>query len=259
MKSKFFLLFVATASLAFATTKQEISAKTNQKPNRKLLVTGGSIKVPGTQKGNVALFNCQNRAKELWLVNNAKEMEHILRCEFKVVKSDKIAGGLEGLIAHKEKLNANLAMFLVNEEKCPAGLSVYPEQGIVVVNVAPIAKGVDEKFFEMRCKKEIARGISYLCGGGSSQYPQSILSAITKPEDLDLSFTDQIPFDAIQKFPQYMKAFGITPYQKVTYKKAVQEGWAPAPTNDIQKAIWDKVHAAPKNPMKIEFDPKKGR
>ena len=43
-----------------------------------------------------------------------------------------------------------------------------------------------------------------------------------------------------------------------TYKKACQEGWVSAPTNDIQKAIWDKVHAAPKNPMKIEFDSKKG-
>ena len=34
---------------------------------------------------------------------------------------------------------------------------------------------------------------------------------------------------------------------------------APAPTNEFQKAVWDKVHAIPQNPMKIEFDPKKGR
>ena len=45
----------------------------------------------------------------------------------------------------------------------------------------------------------------------------------------------------------------------MTYKEACEEGWAPAPTNEIQKAIWDKVRATPKNPMKIEFDPKKGR
>ena len=37
---------------------------------------------------------------------------------------------------------------------------------------------------------------------------------------------------------------GISPYRRVTYKMAVKEGWAPAPTNDYQKAIWDKVKAA---------------
>jgi len=39
----------------------------------------------------------------------------------------------------------------------------------------------------------------------------------------------------------------------------VEEGWAPAPTNEYQKIVWDKVHAIPQKPMKIEFDPKKGR
>ena len=46
---------------------------------------------------------------------------------------------------------------------------------------------------------------------------------------------------------------------KVTYKDACEAGWASKPTNIWQKAIWDKVHTTPKNPMKIEFDPKKGR
>ena len=52
---------------------------------------------------------------------------------------------------------------------------------------------------------------------------------------------------------------GVTPARKGIYEAACQQGWAPAPTNDIQKAIWDKVHAVPATPMKIEFDPKKGR
>ena len=29
----------------------------------------------------------------------------------------------------------------------------------------------------------------------------------------------------------------------VTYRQACIEGWAPAPTNDVQKAIWEKVHS----------------
>ena len=35
-----------------------------------------------------------------------------------------------------------------------------------------------------------------------------------------------------------------------------QQGWAPAPTNEVQQAIWDKVHQIPDKPITIEFDPK---
>lgn len=31
--------------------------------------------------------------------------------------------------------------------------------------------------------------------------------------------------------------------RRTTYLQAVKEGWAPAPTNDIQRAVWDKVKA----------------
>ena len=57
----------------------------------------------------------------------------------------------------------------------------------------------------------------------------------------------------------HLKQLGVKPIVTSTYRQAVREGWASAPTNEYQKAIWDKVHSAPKNPMKIEFDPKKGR
>ena len=83
--------------------------------------------------------------------------------------------------------------------------------------------------------------------------------ADTKPEDLDDHVDARLPVDVIARFAPNLKPFGVTPALMVTYRKACTEGWAPAPTNDIQKAIWEKEHAIPKNPMKIEFDPKKGR
>ena len=44
-----------------------------------------------------------------------------------------------------------------------------------------------------------------------------------------------------------------------SYRDACHKGWAPPPANDIQQQIWDEIRAIPANPMKIEFDPKKGR
>lgn len=40
-----------------------------------------------------------------------------------------------------------------------------------------------------------------------------------------------------------MQERGIPIARSVTYRQAVKEGWAPAPTNDIQRAVWDKVKA----------------
>ena len=82
--------------------------------------------------------------------------------------------------------------------------------------------------------------------------------AAVRIEDLD-AVGEFTPGDVIMRELDYLNACGVTGERWVTYKKACQQGWAPAPTNNIQQAIWNRVHAAPKNPMKIEFDPKKGR
>ena len=50
---------------------------------------------------------------------------------------------------------------------------------------------------------------------------------------------------------------GVTVRATTNYKTACREGWAPAPTNDVQKAIWDKVHAMPTEPIKIKPEEKK--
>ena len=63
--------------------------------------------------------------------------------------------------------------------------------------------------------------------------------------------------DIVQRFWDYMKPLGVLPAQRATYLKACEEGWAPAPTNDVQKAIWEKVHAMPTEPLKIKPETKK--
>lgn len=43
-------------------------------------------------------------------------------------------------------------------------------------------------------------------------------------------------------------AMGIGRVYRTNYKRAVQEGWAPAPTNEFQQAIWDAAHSATNAP-----------
>ena len=150
-----------------------------------------------------------------------------------------------------------LTLFVIDDPTMPNVL-VAPENRWAAVNVAPL-KSDKEPFFRARVLKELTRGFAMLCGASDSQFPGALTSAITKVEDLDHHADYRLPVDLFARFKKYMKPFGVTPGNIETYETACCQGWAPAPTNDVQKAIWDKVHEPPKTPMKIEFDPKKGR
>ena len=45
-----------------------------------------------------------------------------------------------------------------------------------------------------------------------------------------------------------MEAANISPVRRTTYKVACEEGWAPPPTNNFQRAIWDATKAATNAP-----------
>lgn len=73
---------------------------------------------------------------------------------------------------------------------------------------------------------------------------------------------DRIPVlqpcpEPFNKMIDSAKAYGINTIAIATYRTACQQGWAPAPTNDVQKAIWDEVHTLPSEPIKIKPESKK--
>ena len=156
------------------------------------------------------------------------------------------------LLSEKE----TCAVIFISEDKnCDIPMLVAPDSRWANVNVAALGDANLDK----RIQREVLRAFSYLCGGVSSSYPNPMSYPVTNVKQLDLIENPELPIDVIMRFPEYLKLLGVTPYVQASYRTACRQGWAPAPTNDVQKAIWDKVHAAPKTPMKIEFDPKKGR
>ena len=158
------------------------------------------------------------------------------------------------------KVMGEASLFVIDDENMPPLLSA-PESRWVAVNVAPLAKGAGEKpqFFAARVQKELTRGFAILAGAQNSGYPDALVGCVTKPADLDRFIDCRLPIDVINRFAPYLAGYGITPEVVTTYRKACEEGWAPAPTNEIQRAIWQKVHQTPEKPTKIEYDPKKGR
>ncbi len=136
---------------------------------------------------------------------------------------------------------------------------IVPEEGYAVVNFAKYTVGLklptDEAKYKRRCARAALKAFVLLCGGGSSRYPGHVASTHT-PQELDFA-QDKLPIDIQDSVKKYLGAAGVTPLRRTIYRRACQEGWAPAPTNEIQKAIWNKVHALPTEPLKIKPEAKK--
>ncbi|MBR4617332.1 MAG: hypothetical protein IKO55_17115, partial [Kiritimatiellae bacterium] len=58
--------------------------------------------------------------------------------------------------------------------------------------------------------------------------------------------------EACSKISNFLALAGYKRCNVGTYYDACEEGWAPPPTNAVQKAIWDKVHQLPTKPLTIK-------
>ena len=139
------------------------------------------------------------------------------------------------------------------EAKLPA-LSVFPEERIGIVNADKLQGGEDPAAPETRVMKEIWRAIGFIGGIGFSQAENDMMQPYYTLKELDGNIQAYIQPMNMAKMQRFLKRFGVKKEAKIPYRVAVMEGWAPSPTNDIQKAVWDEVHAIPKKPVKITYD-----
>ena len=145
------------------------------------------------------------------------------------------------------------------EQAASPGRGVMPEERIAIINAKRYLGGKEPLAPETRLIKEVWRALGFVGGVGYAPYQNDVLQPVYNLRELDALVYQVMQPMNFQKMYAQMAKFGVKRARHIPYRLAVMEGWAPQPTNEYQKAIWDEVRAAPKNPMKIEFDPKKGR
>ena len=255
--NKINFVFAAIVAGAFVASAAEEAAK--DAPKKKMskeqvqeLVynyTGGKLKVPGVQKGKIVFVNAQKAVPDAWF-------NEVIRYFDPVQVEIELAHGEFSL--ENPKIEGNATLYAIDDPKLPSVLHA-PDSRWTMVNFARLREGNGEKpaFFELRCKKQLVRGFALLAGAQKSSYPDSLLLPMVKIEDYDKYPDYKIPVDLKPRYGEYLKALGVVPYKLASYRHACQAGWAPAPTNGVQKKIWDKIHALPTEPIKIKPEAKK--
>ena len=246
----------AVCAAMAASAVEATRPKVDMSPEAQYRRTGGQVVKKGTFTGKVAFIDTQDAVP----FEVAQKVAKLLSDSVEInVVAEKSAKGKPGDLLKAS--GATVAVVVVDDGSTPAML-LAPEDRWGVVNVAKLVDDLPgdkakAKFRPTRAGKEMVRAFSLLCGGGSSQFPGNMMNAPTLRQ-LDLT-VDTIPMDMVGYYHEFLKPLGVTPREFTTYKRACREGWAPQPTNEVQQAIWDKVHQIPDKPMKIEFDPKSDR
>ena len=212
--------------------------------------TGGLIRRPNTGSGKVVFINAQGRFKESDLQSLASRLSDSMKIDIEVVpvKDVNFANAADTIKAAK----APSGVIAAELDPSMPELIVVPDKGYSIVNIAAFPKDASVKYFQ----KQLARGFAASSGAMASQYPLTLMSAFENSKKLEAFPTDELPVDVVIRVKNTLKQNGVAPYSVTTYKHACREGWAPQPTNDVEKAIWKDMHDAkergPINALKIQ-------
>lgn len=219
---------------------------------------GGIVEKPSSSKGWICIANAQSILPEPKLHAYIAELRYGIKLETKVQPCVD-AFSITTAANLSKKTGANATLFLIEDDTLPFSL-VAPESGWAVVNARAISKGTLPRIAQERVKKAIIRAYSILCGAYDPGTAGNILWPVSSPEDYD-SLQNPSIFPPTLGGPicAHMSRAGMSPIIFSSYRKACEAGWAPTPTNDMQKAIWDEIRSLPQKPIKIEFDPAKGK
>jgi hypothetical protein len=204
-----------------------------------LAKTGGIIQSPVT--GPALLFlNTQTQTPEKTLRDTADTIARVLRLHVEVAtreSADPIAEAAKALTG-----TTTAAVVVIANLPGQPSLLIAPEARWALVNCAPLGgKGVSNELRDERVQKEIWRAFGYLMGAANSNFETCLLKSVVTPADLDALKGKSIGPEPFNKIMTHALKLGMKPVKVTSYRRAIEEGWAPAPTNDVQKAIWNEV------------------
>lgn len=243
------LAALSVASLVAEDTKEPTAKKSNKEIMDHIAMKryGGKIRQPNSECGEIVFVNSQKTVDASVLSKAIDKLERQFKYIVKISDKD-VDASASRLVVRLEDLDRKERVLLA------------PESYWVSVNVKSLAADNPPKaILADRFEKEVRRAFAFVCGGTCGTEPGGICRMVNSLSDLDAIPGLDFALDIEARIVNNMNETEVKPYRIAKYSEAVQEGWAPAPTNDYQQAIWDKVHAMPATPMKIEFDPKKGR
>ena len=238
-----------------ATAAEMSDEEAEARMQARLKRVGGLVMKPGA--GSVAVFNCQDTVPERHIADFFLLTDKApIRIPFKHVDCRKSKFALADASARLSKDGSCAGVFVVNDPSLPMTL-VAMEAKWGVLNVAPLmADKPTPALLARRSDKLFTRVCTVVLGGANQDVSFSAMKTVTSLAELDAMAAFAVAPMGLQMMSEHLEKLGVEFPYITTYKKACREGWAPPPTNDIQRAVWEKVKAdkerGPTKPITIQ-------
>lgn len=220
---------------------QAKAQKDDAKPVSGLMTKkGGMLHVPSSGPV-IQVMNAQKRVPEKEVTEVCQAIESAMRLEIRQAPATKAAKPMAEAARMVADPQCAAAIVVCDNPDLPM-LLVAPEGRWVLVNVAALAtdKPNQAKLTE-RLRKEIWRGFGHLMGAAHSHFEACVMKSVRNLADLDALPVETVSPEPYVKIQQHARTIGASPYTMVSYREACKQGWAPAPTNAIQQAVWDEI------------------
>lgn len=254
MKQLMFALAVAgLASTTLAKPRQERPRLTEEQKQELIMIKVGGFVVQPSTSTVVRIYNTQKSVARSVLERAAENMRKGPNFPVEIVDAPWKGEPVK-------EPGVGFAIVVCEDPASPNKMVCSPDDGWLKVNVAPfLADRPTAEKAGVRVQREIWRALSFALGAGVTRNPMCPLKPAASVRELD-ALTGVVPSpEVLDTMADWARHWGINRTRRTTYRKACQEGWAPMPTNDYQRAIWDEIRAKPTEPMKITFDPKQGK
>ncbi|MBO7689084.1 MAG: hypothetical protein J6V72_22080 [Kiritimatiellae bacterium] len=222
------------------------------KHERFLQRTGGVLDRAG--EGKLVVADAQTSLETKFLDEYIQPIEKALRM---AIAREKVAEpfAVANVMKLKKKLGANSAVFIIDDAQLPPSL-IAPEENWGVVNVAALkVDNPEPKTYDRRVRKVFLRVLALTFGAYVINDATSPLQSVKDIADLDGMVITGLTIRELTGMNEHLPKIGVTPAKRTTYLRACRDGWAPPPTNDYQKAVWEQVKAdkerGPTNPIPI--------
>ena len=203
--------------------------------------TGGLIPTP-ISGPSLCVLNTQSRVPQAVIQETTEKVQKLFRfpctCASRATGKDPVADAVRTL----EDKSVAVVIVVCDVPGQPA-LLVAPENRWAVVNVAALnGLMVSKEKLSERVEKETWRAVGYVMGAANSAMDHCLLKPVFSTADLDALTGRSLSPEPLGKMLLQAKKLGMTAVRMTTYRKAVEAGWAPAPTNDFQRVIWQELH-----------------
>lgn len=213
--------------------------------------TGGMVRRPNTGSGKIAIVNAQKKFADGVFAPITEKLGKRMMMDIVVSHADKI--DLAGAAAALKASGAAAGVFVTELGATLPPLIAVPDGKYALVNISAFPADAGESLV----RKEALRALAMAAGAMGSQYPGSLMEGFDNLKKLAAFPIEELPADVMMRMRNRLKLEGVVPYQVTTYRLACRDGWAHQPTNQVEKAIWDEVHALPTEPIKIKPETKR--